>query len=104
MTLNQWILQNQEIFGFDLEKPEDRVTVEMVKTRIKRGQLETNRIRGQRSFLEKIEPRLVSIVKLLSACNQELTEEEILQFVNSYIAGLEIEQEIIDLKLRNVAE
>ena len=103
-TLKEWILRNQQTFGFHPEKAEDRVTVEMVKTRIKRGQLETNGIRGQRSFLEKIEPRLVSMVKLSSACNQELTEEEILQFVNSYIRGSVVEQDIIDWKLRNVAD
>ena len=32
MTLKDWILKNQQSFGFDPENPADRVTVEMVKT------------------------------------------------------------------------
>jgi hypothetical protein len=57
--------------------------------------------KGQSTTLDSNEPRLVLFIKLSSNCNQEMTQEEILNVVNSYIEGSILEQKVIDWKLRN---
>ena len=100
-TLKSFIEHKQREYGFDTSKPEHRVTVSMVKSRMKRNQVELDGQTGQRSPLYTIEPRLVMFLKLLSDCNQEMSEEEILSFVNTYISGSALEQKIIEWKVSN---
>jgi len=103
-TLKAFIEQKQKEFGFDTGKPDHNVTVSMVESRMKRNRIQIEGPTGQRSPLYSIEPRLVMFLKLASDCNQEMTEAEILDFVNTYISGSKLEQEIIDWKLRNIPD
>ena len=48
---------------------------------------------GVTSPLAKLEPKLVMFIKLSLQCNQEMQKGEILDFVNAYIHGLELERE-----------
>ena len=51
--------------------------------------------------MKMIEPRLVMFIKLSTNSNVEMTEVEILIFVNNYTAGSSLEQDVISWKLRN---
>ena len=103
-TMKEFIERKKKHYGFDTGKREHQVTTSMIKSRMRRDQIENEGRGGQRSPLFSIEPRLVMFLKLASDCNQEMTEQEILCFVNTYIEGSKLEQEIIDWKIRNHAD
>ena len=99
MKLQEWILLKQQEYGFDqkdletnLEKKVYSIKETFVHSRMKRKSLFSTGV-GVTSPFAKLEPRLVMFIKLSSQCNQEMKKEEILDFVNAYIRGSELERE-----------
>ena len=99
-TLDEWIKRNQVKYGFDTGKPEHSVTKAVVWSRMKRGKLKSKGT-GRLAPLAAIEPRIVMFIKLSSKCNQEMTKDEIIEFVNSYIEGSDLEKDYIIWKIMN---
>ena len=105
-NLNEWILHNQKEYGFgpaDLislaEKKMYSVQNSFVYSQMSRGSFISKGKADQAPPLAKIEPRIVMFINLSTKCNQELTSEEIIAFVNSYIHGSKLEEEYIAWKV-----
>ena len=93
-TMREWIDDNRKEYGFDTDKPEDQVSRECIFSRIQRKRLECGGT-GQISPLAVIEPRIVMFIKFSSDCNQTMTKQEIVDSVNAYIEGSELEKDYV---------
>lgn len=102
LTCEQYILQTQNNYGLDPTNPDYRITPNMIYSRQRRGNLTNSGMKGQKSPLETIEPRLVQLFKFSTTdVNQEMRCRECVAFVNAYIEGSKLEQDIIDWKIDN---